>query len=87
VPYRVDGRQAFQYTALDDCTRLRVVRVFPELTNSAGLAFLAMLRAAFPFRLTTVQTDNDATFTNWDHGRAEDGPGQGGPPPPLHPRL
>jgi hypothetical protein len=81
----VEGRQAFQYTALGDCTRLRVVRGFPELTNRAGLAFLAALRAAFPFR--QVQTDNDATFPNWDHGGPEDGPGQGGPPPPLHPRL
>ena len=87
VPYRVDGRQAFQYTALDDCTRLRVVRFFPELTNSAGLAFLAMLRAAFPFRLRQVQTDNDATFTNWDHGGPEDSPGEGGPTAPLHAGL
>lgn len=41
VPYKVEGWQVYQYTALDDCTRLRVVRFFPELTNSAGLAFLA----------------------------------------------
>jgi transposase InsO family protein len=82
VPYRVDGRQAFQYTALDDCTRLRVVRFFPELTNSAGLAFLAMLRAAFPFRLTTVQTDNDSTFTNWYTGAPKTAPDR---PVRLHP--
>lgn len=50
VPYRMEGRRVFQYTALDDCTRLRVVRFFPELTNSAGLAFLAVLRQAFPSR-------------------------------------
>ena len=74
VPYRVEGRQAFQYTALDDCTRLRVVRFFPELTNSAGLAFLAALRAAFPFRLRQVQTDNDATFTNWYTGAPKTAP-------------
>ena len=87
VPYRVEGRQVFQYTALDDCTRLRVARFFPELTNSAALAFLATLRAAFPFRLKTVQTDNDSTFTNWDHRSPEDGPGQGSSAAPLHPRL
>jgi len=87
VPYRVDGGQVFQYTALDDCTRLRVARFFPELTNSAALAFLATLRAAFPFLLKTVQTDNDSTFTNWDHRSPEDGPGQGRSAAPLHPRL
>ncbi len=74
-------------TGLDDCTRLRVVQFFPELTNSAGLAFLRTLRQAFPFRLRMVQTDNDATFTNWDHGRAEDGRRPGSPAPPVHPRL
>lgn len=68
VPYKVEGRQVFQYTALDDCTRLRVVRFFPELTNSAGLMFLAALRAAFPFRIRQVQTDNDSTFTTWYTG-------------------
>ena len=87
VPYRVDGRQAFQYTALDDCTRLRVVRFFPELTNSAALAFLAALRGALPFRVQQVETDNDATFTNWDHERAQDRADPAGATPPLHPRL
>ena len=68
VPYRVEGRQVYQYTGLDDCTRLRVVQFFPELTNSAGLAFLRTLRQAFPFRLRMVQTDNDTTFTTWYTG-------------------
>ena len=51
MPYRVEGRQVFQYTALDGCIRLRVVRFFPELTNNAGLTFLATLRTTFPFQV------------------------------------
>lgn len=74
VPYTVEGRHVYQYTALDDCTRLRVVRFFPELTNSAGLAFLTALRGAFPFRIAMVQTDNDATFTNWYTGALKTAP-------------
>jgi transposase InsO family protein len=74
VPYKVEGRQVFQYTALDDCTRLRVVRFFPELTNSAALAFLTSLRQGFPFRIARVQTDNDATFTNWYTGAPKTAP-------------
>ncbi|MDD5559379.1 IS481 family transposase [Candidatus Methylomirabilis sp.] len=74
VPYCVEGRQVYQYTALDDCTRLRVVRIFPELTNRAGLTFLTMLRSAFPFRVRQVQTDNDATFTNWYTGAPKTAP-------------
>ena len=82
VPYRVEGRQVFQYTALDDCTRLRVVRFFPELTNSAALAFLTMLRGALPFRVQQVQTDNDSTFTNWYTGAPKTAPNR---PVRLHP--
>ena len=82
VPYRVEGRQVYQYTALDDCTRLRVVRFFPELTNSAALTFLATLRWTFPFRLRMVQTDNDTTFTNWYTGAPKTAPDK---PVRLHP--
>jgi len=82
VPYRVEGRQVYQYTALDDCTRLRVVRFFPELTNHAALAFLTMLRRTFPFRLQVLQTDNDTTFTNWYTGAPKTAPDK---PVRLHP--
>ncbi len=82
VPYMVEGRQVFQYTALDDCTRLRVIRFFPELTNSAGLAFLATLHTTFPFRIAMVQTDNDSTFTNWYTGAPKTAPNR---PVRLHP--
>jgi transposase InsO family protein len=82
VPYRVEGRQVYQYTALDDCTRLRVIRFFPELTNSAALAFLAALRGTFPFRIAMIQTDNDSTFTNWYTGAPKTAPDK---PVRLHP--
>ncbi len=44
VPYRVEGRQVSQYTAIDDCTHLRVARLAPEQTNSAALVFLTTPR-------------------------------------------
>ena len=28
---KVDGRKAYQYTAIDDCTRLRVLRLYRQL--------------------------------------------------------
>lgn len=62
--------------------RLRVVRCFPELTNSAALAFLTSLQQGFPFRIAMVQTDNDATFTNWYTGAPKTAPDQ---PVRLHP--
>ena len=59
---KLGTRWAFQYTALDDCTRFRVLRVYPRLGQAASLAFLAELRRAFPFRIRRLQCDNGAEF-------------------------
>jgi transposase InsO family protein len=59
---KVADRWAFQYTALDDCTRFRVLRLYPRLTPQASLAFLGELRRAFPFRIRRLQCDNGREF-------------------------
>jgi hypothetical protein len=48
---KIAGRWAFQYTALDDCTRFRVLRLYRRLHQSSSLAFLGELYRAFPFRI------------------------------------
>ena len=37
---KIAGQWAFQYTALDDCTRFRVLRLYRRLYHGASLAFL-----------------------------------------------
>ncbi len=59
---KLAGRWAFQYTALDDCTRFRVLRLYPRLTPQASLAFLGELRRAFPFRIRRLQCDKGREF-------------------------
>ena len=59
---KLGTRWAFQYTALDDCTRFRVLRLYSRLGQAASLAFLAELRRAFPFRIRRLQCDNGAEF-------------------------
>src|SRR5215468_8709750 len=59
---KIAGRWAFQYTALDDCTRFRVLRLYPRLHQSSSLAFLAELCRAFPFRIRSLQCDNGQEF-------------------------
>jgi transposase InsO family protein len=59
---RIAGRWAFQYTALDDCTRFRVLRLYRRLHQSSSLAFLAQLCRAFPFRIRKLQCDNGQEF-------------------------
>ena len=59
---RIAGRWAFQYTALDDCTRFRVLRLYRHLHRGSSLAFLAELRRAFPFPIRRLQCDNGQEF-------------------------
>jgi hypothetical protein len=59
---KLADRWAFQYTVLDDCTRFRVLRLYPRLTPQASLAFLGELRRAFPFRVRRSQCDNGREF-------------------------
>jgi len=59
---RIGGRWAFQYTALDDCTRFRVLRLYRRHHVTSSLAFLAELRRAFPFPIRRLQCDNGSEF-------------------------
>lgn len=59
---KIAGRWAFQYTALDDCTRFRVLRLYRRLSQHSSLAFLAELRRAFPFQIQRLQCDNGREF-------------------------
>lgn len=65
VPYPLEGRQLYQYTAIDCCTRLRVVQFHEELAVHAAKAFAQYCLSTFPFPVRVVQTDNDAVFTHW----------------------
>lgn len=65
VPYLVEGRQLFQFTAIDCRTRLRLVSLAEEMTLSTAKAFAQYVLSAFPFPVRCVQTDNDSIFTHW----------------------
>ena len=65
VPYLVEGRQLYQYTAIDCCTRLRLVTLHEDLSLAAAKAFVQYVLSTLPFPVRCVQTDNDAIFTHW----------------------
>src|SRR5262245_13005721 len=60
---KIRGQRAYQYTALDDCTRVRVLRLFRYLGLRSTLAFLAEVRRRFPFAIRKIQTDHGAEFS------------------------
>jgi len=59
---KVARRWAYQYTALDDCTRLRVLRLYPHLNHQTSHRFFTELRHAFPFDIRRLQCDNGKEF-------------------------
>lgn len=58
-----DGKHLYQWTAIDECTRLRFVYGYEEHTPENSVDFLERLLQAFPFPIQTVQTDNGTEFT------------------------
>jgi transposase InsO family protein len=59
---KVAGQKCFQYTALDDCTRYRVLRLYPRKYHGTSLDFLATVRQTLPFPIRKVQVDNGTEF-------------------------
>lgn len=58
-----ENKHLYQWTAIDECTRMRFVYAFEEHTPENSVRFLLMLRKAFPFKIQTIQTDNGTEFT------------------------
>lgn len=51
-----------QYTAIGDCTRLRVLRIYPRSDQKTAVRFLDYVIARLPFQVEKIQTDNGAEF-------------------------
>ena len=60
---KVGGTKAYQYTALDDCTRLRVLRLYRRLNTFSSLDVLAQVLRAMPFAIQQIQTDHGTEFS------------------------
>ena len=53
----------YQYTATDCFTRLRVIRIYDELSAQNTVRFLQEVIQKLPFKVSTVRTDNGVEFT------------------------
>ena len=61
------GRRFYQFTAIDDCTRFRVLRIYPKCNQKTAIQFLDYLLARLPFRVEVIQTDNGGGFGSQFH--------------------
>ncbi len=56
--------KAYQFTAIDDCTRLKTIRVYPNKKAESTIDFLYEVLRTFPFPILHVQTDWGTEFFN-----------------------
>jgi len=57
--------KAYQFTAIDDCTRLKVIRVYPNKKAESAIHFLGEVLNSFYFPVQRIQTDWGTEFFNY----------------------
>lgn len=62
----------FQYTAIDDATRIRALEVYEKHTQQNAIHFIDYVVEKFPFRIQTIRTDNGHEFKAKFHWHVED---------------
>jgi len=55
-------KRYYQFTAIDDCTRFRVLRIYEENDQKTAIQFIDYVLSRLPFRTEVIQTDNGAEF-------------------------
>ena len=59
-----NGQKYYQYTAIDECTRIVFREMYDEHSTYSSKDFLMKIIIAFPFAIREIQTDNGREFTN-----------------------
>ena len=70
---RIPGtrKRLYQFTAIDDCTRIRVLKVYDACNQVTAIRFIDEVVRRLPFRIHVVQTDNGAEFQSRFHWHLE----------------
>jgi transposase InsO family protein len=66
---RIPGtrKRLYQFTAIDDCTRIRVLRIYDTCNQKTAVDFFDRVVRRLPFRVHVLQTDNGAEFQSKFH--------------------
>ena len=69
-----DGHRArrYQYTAVDDATRVRALKVYRRHNQQSSIDFIDHVIEKFPFRIHTVRTDRGHEWQARFHWHVED---------------
>jgi len=64
---REPNKKYYQFTAIDDCTRLRVLKVYERNSQQNAMRFIDEALSRLPFRAEVIQTDNGSEFGSQFH--------------------
>lgn len=64
VPNEINGKQYYQFTAIDCSTRWRYLEIYEDMSNSSAIHFLWKVMRLAPFTIKAIKTDNGSCFTN-----------------------
>ncbi|MGV3345805.1 IS481 family transposase [Enterobacteriaceae bacterium LUAb1] len=69
-----DGKKVrrFQYTAIDDATRIRALKVYEKHNQECAIDFINYVVDKFPFRIKMIRTDNGHEFQSRFHWHCDD---------------
>lgn len=59
-----NGQKYYQYTAIDECSRIVFREMYDEHSTYSSYDFLLKLMKVFPFPIREIQTDNGTEWTN-----------------------
>ena len=66
-PIKGSRKRYYQFTAVDDCTRLRILRIYERCNQKAAIQFADYVLEKLPFEVTSIQTDNGSEFQSSFH--------------------
>lgn len=55
-------RRYYQYSAADDCTRLRILKIYEQNNQQSSMDFVDYVLSKLPFTVDCIQTDNGPEF-------------------------
>jgi transposase InsO family protein len=67
APLKGSRMKHYQFTAIDDCTRIRVLRIYDRLNQQIAIRFLDYVLEKLPFKVEVIQTDNGVEFGSQFH--------------------
>jgi transposase InsO family protein len=65
-------KRLYQFTAIDDCTRIRILKIYDACNQTSAIRFVDEVIRRLPFRVLVVQTDNGAEFQSNFHWHLEE---------------